>query len=152
MGCRTLMTVVNNASWKKAQSGSVHGCKEMQRQGQKDTGRSTLDVLQAATCGSLEDCQLRRKKTQEELDKGRKEGVHSMASTKEEDGKTMHETAKTRDGERKGRIVQPLPNEKPLTKWLRGLVSGSNSAVECQLPKLDVAGSIPVSRSIFSIT
>ena len=27
--------------------------------------------------------------------------------------------------------------------------SGSNSAVECQLPKLDVAGSIPVSRSIF---
>src|SRR2546426_1175056 len=30
--------------------------------------------------------------------------------------------------------------------------SGSNSAVECQLPKLDVAGSIPVSRSIFSIT
>ena len=29
--------------------------------------------------------------------------------------------------------------------------SGSNSAVECQLPKLDVAGSIPVSRSIISI-
>ena len=29
---------------------------------------------------------------------------------------------------------------------------GSNSAVECQLPKLDVAGSIPVSRSILSIT
>ncbi len=27
------------------------------------------------------------------------------------------------------------------------LKSGSNSAVECQLPKLDVAGSIPVSRS-----
>jgi hypothetical protein len=31
-------------------------------------------------------------------------------------------------------------------------VGGSNSAVECQLPKLDVAGSIPVSRSIFSIS
>ena len=31
-------------------------------------------------------------------------------------------------------------------------MSGSNSAVECQLPKLDVAGSIPVSRSILSIT
>jgi hypothetical protein len=31
-------------------------------------------------------------------------------------------------------------------------LSGSNSAVECQLPKLDVAGSIPVSRSMFSIT
>jgi hypothetical protein len=30
----------------------------------------------------------------------------------------------------------------------RGL-SGRNSAVECQLPKLDVAGSIPVARSIF---
>jgi hypothetical protein len=30
-------------------------------------------------------------------------------------------------------------------------VSGSSSAVERQLPKLDVAGSIPVSRSIFSI-
>ena len=28
---------------------------------------------------------------------------------------------------------------------------GSNSAVECQLPKLDVAGSIPVSRSMFSM-
>jgi hypothetical protein len=28
-------------------------------------------------------------------------------------------------------------------------VSGSSSAVERQLPKLDVAGSIPVSRSIF---
>lgn len=26
---------------------------------------------------------------------------------------------------------------------------GSNSVVECQLPKLDVAGSSPVSRSIF---
>ena len=31
-------------------------------------------------------------------------------------------------------------------------LSGSNSAVECQLPKLDVAGSIPVSRSMFSMT
>jgi hypothetical protein len=30
--------------------------------------------------------------------------------------------------------------------------SGSNSVVECQLPKLDVAGSNPVSRSIFSTT
>ena len=30
-------------------------------------------------------------------------------------------------------------------------MSGSNSVVECQLPKLDVAGSTPVSRSIFSI-
>jgi hypothetical protein len=29
-------------------------------------------------------------------------------------------------------------------------VSGSSSAVERQLPKLDVAGSIPVSRSIIS--
>src|SRR5262249_5815552 len=28
--------------------------------------------------------------------------------------------------------------------------SGGNSAVECQLPKLDVAGSIPVPRSIVS--
>jgi hypothetical protein len=27
------------------------------------------------------------------------------------------------------------------------ITSGSNSVVECQLPKLDVAGSIPVSRS-----
>ena len=32
---------------------------------------------------------------------------------------------------------------------MRRKKSGSNSAVECQLPKLDVAGSIPVSRSIF---
>ena len=64
----------------------------------------------------------------------------------------MHETARTRDGERKGRDVQPILNERLLTKWLTGRVGGSNSAVECQLPKLDVAGSIPVSRSIFSIT
>jgi hypothetical protein len=28
-------------------------------------------------------------------------------------------------------------------------VSGRNSAVECQLPKLDVTGSIPVARSKF---
>jgi hypothetical protein len=35
-----------------------------------------------------------------------------------------------------------------LGRWL----SGSNSVVECQLPKLDVTGSSPVSRSIFSIT
>ncbi len=32
-----------------------------------------------------------------------------------------------------------------------GQVSGSNSAVECQLPKLDVAGSIPVSRSSLTL-
>gem|GEM_PF-1062865 len=28
-------------------------------------------------------------------------------------------------------------------------MSGSNSVVECQLPKLDVVGSNPISRSIF---
>ena len=32
---------------------------------------------------------------------------------------------------------------------LRYSASGRNSAVECQLPKLDVTGSIPVARSIF---
>ena len=31
-------------------------------------------------------------------------------------------------------------------------LSGRNSAVECQLPKLDVTGSIPVARSIFFLT
>ena len=31
-------------------------------------------------------------------------------------------------------------------------LGGSSSAVERQLPKLDVAGSIPVSRSIFPTT
>jgi hypothetical protein len=31
-------------------------------------------------------------------------------------------------------------------------VSGSSSAVERQLPKLDATGSIPVSRSIISFT
>jgi hypothetical protein len=30
------------------------------------------------------------------------------------------------------------------------VLSGRNSAVECQLPKLDVTGSIPVARSNFS--
>ncbi len=35
---------------------------------------------------------------------------------------------------------------------LEAKVSGSNSVVECQLPKLDVAGSTPVARSIFSIS
>ena len=33
---------------------------------------------------------------------------------------------------------------------LAAVLSGSSSAVERQLPKLDVAGSIPVSRSIFT--
>ena len=32
---------------------------------------------------------------------------------------------------------------------LAAVLSGSSSAVERQLPKLDVAGSIPVSRSIY---
>ena len=32
-------------------------------------------------------------------------------------------------------------------RYLRCRLSGSNSVVECQLPKLDVAGSTPVSRS-----
>jgi hypothetical protein len=32
-------------------------------------------------------------------------------------------------------------------RYLRCRLSGSNSVVECQLPKLDVAGSSPVSRS-----
>ncbi len=31
----------------------------------------------------------------------------------------------------------------------RGLIGGRNSAVECQLPKLDVVGSSPIARSIF---
>ena len=35
---------------------------------------------------------------------------------------------------------------------LMEVLGGSNSVVECQLPKLDVAGSTPVSRSIFSTT
>ena len=33
-----------------------------------------------------------------------------------------------------------------------GSLGGSNSVVECQLPKLDVVGSSPISRSNFSIT
>ena len=36
----------------------------------------------------------------------------------------------------------------PYKHFCRAL-SGRNSAVECQLPKLDVTGSIPVARSIF---
>jgi hypothetical protein len=35
---------------------------------------------------------------------------------------------------------------------LQAITGGSNSVVECQLPKLDVAGSIPVSRSKFLAT
>jgi hypothetical protein len=31
-------------------------------------------------------------------------------------------------------------------------LSGRNSVVECQLPKLDVAGSTPVARSKFNLT
>ena len=46
--------------------------------------------------------------------------------------------------------LQVLRFQRRFTIWQR-LVSGSNSAVECQLPKLEVAGSIPVSRSIFSM-
>ena len=32
---------------------------------------------------------------------------------------------------------------------LCSLLSGRNSAVECQLPKLDVVGSTPIARSTF---
>ena len=47
-----------------------------------------------------------------------------------------------------GEIGRQLPSyDSILTE-----VSGSSSAVERQLPKLDVAGSIPVSRSIFPTT
>ncbi len=34
-----------------------------------------------------------------------------------------------------------------IKQYIYGVLRGSNSAVECQLPKLNVAGSIPVSRS-----
>jgi hypothetical protein len=45
-------------------------------------------------------------------------------------------------------LVQPfLPIVQP--KRAKFLKSGSSSVVERQLPKLNVAGSIPVSRSIF---
>ena len=37
----------------------------------------------------------------------------------------------------------------PYKLLLRHTLSGRNSAVECQLPKLDVTGSIPVARSKF---
>ena len=37
----------------------------------------------------------------------------------------------------------------PYKLLLRHTLSGRNSAVECQLPKLDVTGSIPVARSNF---
>jgi hypothetical protein len=40
----------------------------------------------------------------------------------------------------------------PYKKSVRHALSGRNSAVECQLPKLDVTGSIPVARSIFMNT
>jgi hypothetical protein len=38
----------------------------------------------------------------------------------------------------------------PYKIYLR--LSGRNSAVECQLPKLDVVGSIPIARSTFFLT
>ena len=37
----------------------------------------------------------------------------------------------------------------PITYFMQ--TGGSNSVVECQLPKLNVAGSIPVSRSISAL-
>jgi hypothetical protein len=40
-----------------------------------------------------------------------------------------------------------------MISWMhQPVLSGSSSAVERQLPKLDVTGSIPVSRSILSIS
>ena len=42
-----------------------------------------------------------------------------------------------------------LRDATPVVLFGYSRVSGSSSAVERQLPKLDVAGSIPVSRSIF---
>src|SRR5712692_2231392 len=45
-----------------------------------------------------------------------------------------------------------LVNTTPVILFSYGRPSGSSSAVERQLPKLDVTGSIPVSRSIIPIT
>ena len=47
------------------------------------------------------------------------------------------------------RCRDPERSSKDLKPDKVGTLSGSNSVVECQLPKLDVAGSIPVSRSNF---
>ena len=44
-----------------------------------------------------------------------------------------------------------LARNRLILLYLKCQLSGSNSVVECQLPKLDVAGSSPVSRSNFSI-
>ena len=67
----------------------------------------------------------------------------------------MVEDAK--DGGKKGRNSlggallpqkpQVLIFQRSMAKWLRVQSSGSNSVVECQLPKLDVVGSSPISRS-----
>ena len=46
-------------------------------------------------------------------------------------------------------FVDKLP-VKPYFNSTSTLLSGRNSAVECQLPKLDVAGSTPVARSKLS--
>src|SRR5579859_6236159 len=53
------------------------------------------------------------------------------------------------------RLIHPADNGVRFFKSARSvtisavitITGGSNSVVECQLPKLDVAGSIPVSRS-----
>ena len=47
--------------------------------------------------------------------------------------------------------IPPKTPSIQLLLYLRMKPSGSNSVVECQLPKLDVAGSTPVSRSIFQL-
>jgi hypothetical protein len=57
--------------------------------------------------------------------------------------------SKTGGSERLWRGAEVLWNQVATDFWQ---ASGSNSVVECQLPKLDVAGSNPVSRSIFSIS
>jgi len=56
----------------------------------------------------------------------------------------------------KGRCVVEKTNDKPYNRCRRlslnpPAVSGHNSAVECQLPKLGVAGSNPVARSFYPL-
>src|SRR5438132_14117175 len=50
---------------------------------------------------------------------------------------------------RSSRLRIDKPGAIPYRFFHYRYLSGRNSAVECQLPKLDVAGSIPVARSNF---
>ena len=113
----------------------------------KVTESSSREVLQTGTLDT------RREKVKSWLTTVEDTGIKGGARVEVAgDGGRAGKGRKDLCGVHLTRKPQVFCNQRTVTKWERPSVSGSNSVVECQLPKLDVVGSSPISRSILSIT